>query len=1845
MKTNKLYKLIVPLLFLAGSIGVAWGQGNNDKDSYSNVTITHKKTGGVWYDTTYQETHSRNQGSGTDEDWLKDTFDEQGDTTLTANSSTIIIQKTHEYRDTIYMFPEETRELILPDIMAPSKGAIHLSLYNYQRWYDYTTDGYSEHIKVIDDDDNSRGGCGYKFANGLVGGTFLMENISGNAFDQGLYRVNFTMPLSPFSDGYIIACDASNYTDVTKPTSTTEETEMEEPTLSQRAIFVILPATEIQSKLTTTTWFQDDTIHFPTKSVGKTDEQVALAMAARNYRTSDSDNSELNCSITYPTGGNSNFLTLSDDSKNISGNTRKVSFIYNNKKNESATGPKDGDIAYIEVKKGEYKIARFTLIFDAYTEALTQEEVQEAEGNEENENNFRTNAYLENNYTLLTKLDLDYTNVASSDNNKFYPYPMNWEFGSYAFYTKASGSGVKYTDNPQWGEYAITSTFPFAGGSPALLPGSKYHLYVDANEYPGTICTVPFREELCPGASLYVTYWMMSTANNKVQCDASVIFVLKGIEEDGTKTVIHRQASGQIPYNRNTTTISDGKGNQIYEGAPSWNQLYFTFVNGVGDKKFVSYELEMQSNNANTNGADCIIDDIRVYMQNPTARVEQQKLACGESTRLRMDLNWDQLLKRLGLEETTESKTDNYIEFCFIDRDIYDAYLSSHPNETNKYDKAVEEATVVIGRDLDLTVGRLYYDLKYENNTEYTTYDQSQDENGEYGSLAKNNTKNETSGETTTKYFFYKSKDNAEEKQLSVDFYADMSQGRRYTMLIRDDGDMEFGYPGEHCAITTEFEVEGQSLIKMNGQVVKPSEMNDYCTGQIFEFAVQMRYYDTSLKENVPLSEEESKQIYFDWFFGTENVFNGILENEQTESPSLGEALKKLRDEDKTASASLQKNAEGRYTLETTTNLTENEKAVIEKYLNLETEDGLHPQLVLHEQKLNIRILEEGLDLVVAPIEITLTTNKALCFSPLPFTLIAANKAPQIQPGFEYMDYGEMGDEYEPAMRIGLQQIKDSKTNAITVNLRNAQYAFAESEYESGSKPTHIGLLYDDEDDTTPTEGDNYIYLTDSDDPALTEILHPTGSTDFDRKQYIIGTVESLNAVPVESSTTTLSSTENAMTIKFKYEEKMDENDDNSPTFNPREGYYYTFTVQIEEHTESHSNPKGACRGNFNLTMKVVPEYLVWQGKDNTKNWNNDANWKRALNDDIKASDKIEDYENDNRGFVPMLFSKVIIPKDCKVELYKAGFKGEMDKPKNMKWETTINDLEQMEKPSISVVGDDKHPIQYDMMVYEDEEGNLSTKPYRVNLCDQIHFEPKAEMLHAELLDYNKAWVDYKLESGKWHTLASPLQGVVAGDFYTDSETATEEQEYFTDIEFSNTESTKPNGADKLNSRISPSVYQRGWDKNNNGAQMITTDGTSSTRAVQGNWSAVYNNVYDEYKPGEGFSLKVLDMPDNNGTPVEDAIFRLPKADDSYNYYTVGDDNQLTSSENSNNGSMPDSRKNAGKLQITPDDDATESESLHIVILIGDNQYYLIGNPFMAHLNMEAFLNGNNGVGSAYWFNDEDGVQNIISVSENDWITTGSTTAPLVPPLRSFFVRKADNATEPVSVTFTKNMQVLGTATEDETNTNALILTAQTADGKTSRAAIAYDATAKATYETDEDAELFLDSNLSDVPAIYTVAGTMATSINRTSELYNIPVGIYGNSTEMVTLSFEGLNHFSSATLYDAEEKTETPLREGTTLTVPASTSGRYFLRAGTPTANEVIETSDIQIYTLSGNRVMVTSNVPLKDIRVYTMNGAQVKHTKAGVCSFELYLADGIYLITAQNTSGETQTEKVVVR
>ena len=584
-----------------------------------------------------------------------------------------------------------------------------------------------------------------------------------------------------------------------------------------------------------------------------------------------------------------------------------------------------------------------------------------------------------------------------------------------------------------------------------------------------------------------------------------------------------------------------------------------------------------------------------------------------------------------------------------------------------------------------------------------------------------------------------------------------------------------------------------------------------------------------------------------------------------------------------------------------------------------------------------------------------------------------------------------------------------------------------------------------------------------------------------------------------------------------------------------------------------------------------------------------------------------------------MLFSKVIMPKDSKVELYKAGFEGDFSTSKNMKWKTERPN--HIDPPAIVNI-EDGQPIYYDMMVYSANGDNtdMATKPFRVNLCNEIHFEPGAEMMHAELLTYEKAWVDYQLAGDRWYVLSSPLKDVVSGDFYTD-QSGMEEQEYFTDIIWSTT-----------NSRTAPSVYQRGWKDANATMVGVGTNGKEE-RAIAGNWSAVYNKADEGYDAGTGFSLKVLDLPSSNTTG---AIFRLPKADESYTY-----------SGGTTTAPETITRTDVNKLHVTDLREGTVTSISVPLKANGNNPYYLVGNPFMAHLDMSAFIKGNEGVIEPKYWAVADGVQNIAVVNPNDdsWITVNENSTAKVAPLQSFFVQKKTGVSNN-DITFTQDMQTLGGTNDGLRSANALTITATTTDGRTSRAAVAYDMAASADYEASEDAELFLDSNLGDVPMVYTVAGTMATSINRTSELYNIPLGVYGSKQEMVTLSFGGLNQFSSATLYDAQEQTETPLREGKTVSVPAGTSGRYFLRAGTPTGNEVIARNAFLVYSVGGGKVMVTSsNTPLKDIRVYTMGGAQVRSIQASGMQQEIYLNRGIYLITVSDQDGLQETRKVLVR
>lgn len=1710
MKITNIYKTTAALIFLMEAalwpVAEAWGQ----------TTITHKTAGGLWYTNFYQNKYPRTEF----EDPLdprNDTFDDSDEgKTITVNGH--VYQKTHTYEMTMYVNSGQDVYLALPSQI--NGNGDNNSLTYYQRWYDFDQDALitTGSIVPVNQYGYVQNNRGSNYSNGLMGGKFL-----GND-KTPIWRVRYTAP-NNFSS-IRIACDASRYTDIGQ----IQKRRREEPTLSNRAIFTVKNASEIKNALPSSSsdqYYEEYEIHFPTKRISSnTPEQVTLSMDARNYFKWGDD------------GANAAALSISVNGKiqldisSISGEDRVIPFTY--------TERQDGEEATIMVRNGNYNVARFRLIFDANTHGLTQSKITDAEKIPAE----RTNTYMINHgYANLNTMNFDYKNVSNIQNKELFPYPINWEYSSYAFYGNDNHNAGADDYTPEWGEYSITNYFDGYSGGGSELPGSTYHLFVDASDKPGTIAKIPFRAPLCAGATMYVTAWIKNQAWYETNADASLIFVLKGVNADGTEDVIYRHASGQIPKRRGTN-IGD------------WHQIYFSYVNG--SKRYETYLLQLDNNCANSTGGDMCIDDIRVYMNPLGISGQTVEPVCQDDAmaKIRLSLNYELMLKRIGLEDETDKgkATATKAYYCFLDKMIYDATY----NGTNY--KEAFEAALVEGSGV-------YPGTESKNNYGVFTFYNNKSMNTGTGDISGMNQ------DQTMLEFVSEINGNLDD----VNSY--LHTGRSYYILYNalsfdPNYDLYTQFEKENiCTVQGLFRVEGSLVIQGDGT----SDIGDVgipCIGEIPTVRAMMEGADG----------EPITSVKFDWFFGQKSDFDTYVVENHPEH-GLAEALEAFRHfypdahsitDEIFAEVGDEKTDDSDYVLH------KEDLDLLKELSTTMVGDNIYPVLVLSaSNEINPRLQQEETYLVVIPIskkedegsgELTKT-----CWTPTEIILHANGNAPTLDVGFS-----SLNGSYETdlvSVRMGLKQIQSLQSKQLTIPLRNP-------------------LLKDKAVNLIKREDDAGIYLAATTDPDyLDKVLD--GSTTR------IGEIKSMTVL-AESDY----DTDRHVQICF------------ASDFAPKEGYSYTMKLGFQLESASTT---GECNyGSLLIPILIVPEYQKWiGGRDG--NWNRDENWVRSSADELKKNPSAYEPTGEGaQGYAPLVFCKLTIPEEEQIRLYQPerknnGYFLDLDE----------NDYrpEGMDIPT-------PH-IAYDLVVGGTIGQDLFCRRYYTNVCDQIHFEPQSEILNAErLIYYNRAWVDYQLTGGRWYTLASPLQGVVAGDFYTDSDSGKEMQEYFTDITFAGNGQYK--NSTLPNNRFKPSVYQRAWKGKSTEVPLYTDATNTKNVAISGNWSALYNDVAESYTPGMGFSLKVQDLPEPTSGSEAIAKFRLPKADDSYMYYEKDD-------ETGKDASSLERGDNVGKLKTDAFSSGTSSFTVPLQES-ADGQYYLVGNPFMAHLDMTKFFEVNTDLVRKYWV-VTDGNQSAAVGTGDAWVTVDGNSTAKIAPLQSFFVKKNAEAGSN-EIKFTQDMQTLGGADGGLRSANALTITATTTDGRTSRAAVAYSGMASDDYQSSEDAELFLDSNLGDVPMVYTVAGTMATSINRTSELYNIPLGVYGNKQEMVTLSFGGLNQFSSATLYDAQEQTETPLHEGKTVSVPAGTSGRYFLRAGTPTGNEVIARNAFLVYSVGGGKVMVTSsNTPLKDIRVYTMGGAQVRSIQASGMQQEIYLNRGIYLITISDQDGLQETRKVLVR
>ena len=858
-----------------------------------------------------------------------------------------------------------------------------------------------------------------------------------------------------------------------------------------------------------------------------------------------------------------------------------------------------------------------------------------------------------------------------------------------------------------------------------------------------------------------------------------------------------------------------------------------------------------------------------------------------------------------------------------------------------------------------------------------------------------------------------------------------------------------------------------------------------------------------------------------------------------------------------------------------------------------------------------------------------------MCTEKIAVPLRIAKDGPQLNFGFNDVDYPFNDASYGASLRIGLPQLKKlkEKNGYLQVPLHSASY-------KSGESDKTLTFIDDSKSTTGTASADVYVATTN--DP----LWNADGAT--------------LLSTPVATlSSKTLpeivAGTQSTLDLKFS--------DDVLNNFH--EGYYYELRFVFEQGAASAGTT--SCPGESYLNVKIVPEFITWtptaDGGMNA-NWNNDNNWHRSSSTELHD----DDYPNylaygsttgitpkvnipTLNSYVPMKFTKVTIGNLNGLPFPDLG---NIVYRKNNKIATKLTNGKGNEATKY---------IQYDIMAFWNEAdankgleaGNLKCEKFYGNTCHQIYFKPQGELRDQCYLVYDKAWVEKELKPNKWYTMASPLQYIYAGDMYVPAEDGRQETKAFTDIKF--TDKTA-DGKAYAYSRSKYPVYQRAWMKS--GVEEITPESypashypegakTDDMNLNLGYWSHVYNKVDECYTGGSfgGFAIKAGNalLPKDQ---TKNALLRLPKEDKEYQYFDY-------------KGSKPSSSKipvakNAGhgKLLVAYNND--EKHPAQMVQELGtDNNsgFYLVANPYTCSISLKKFFEVNTGLQKAVWVVDGD---NVSSVSATGWADKDF----FVQPTQSFFVKK--NEASVSEVKFTSAMYVdrlLSTgfviASDYLKDVN---VSAQNAKGQRSKARIAVREEASDDYDEQEDVDLLCDQNLSDIPQVYTVAGSQAVAVNATSKIEWMPMGVImenGEKNEMVNLDFKGVAKLDAPLyLYDAANGQYTELQDGNEVSIQANEHGRYFLTQtrGTTGIQQIeaeAESNQLKVYSPAAGMIVVSAlnGEKLGRVEVFTLDGKRVhSYQLPDKQRMILRVPSGVYIVKASTQScAQAKGQKVAVR
>ena len=930
--------------------------------------------------------------------------------------------------------------------------------------------------------------------------------------------------------------------------------------------------------------------------------------------------------------------------------------------------------------------------------------------------------------------------------------------------------------------------------------------------------------------------------------------------------------------------------------------------------------------------------------------------------------------------------------------------------------------------------------------------------------------------------------------------------------------------------------------------------------------------------------------VKFDWFVGT----NDGADNKFSTIKGLQEALGKYRAIYKSATslkAAFQTSNPADY-------------ALLKKYIaGVDGEGTL--VLAVSNSLTGYKFKKVGTYKIAAvPIATSIkqgTVTYEICPDPMYFTIRIVEDGPKLILGFDNVAYPTD----DRAVRIGLPQIKEMLKKG-----ENGRLILPVADLNNG-KDKNIEILFRD---------DSKVFISDSNDPTFTST-----------KQFIGKLKE-----------TTLKTGAKEIGLVF--------NNDALTTFH--EGYWYELNFSYELY---NSSTTAACPGDLFITLKVVPEYLTWFPTVANKlnaNWNNDLNWKRSTAAELYDKSYVDygeaTYGNTanskltrQQAYTPMKFSKVVITENKRVYpglgniVYRVG-NDIATKLTNFKGEEATSGIAY----DFVVSWNDNTADHADHST--DGNGTFKCETFHGNLCDQIFFKAQAELLNQPYLKYNKAFVEKEVESNKWNLVSIPMKNIYAGDFFVPQTTGREESKTaFSAMKFDDTS----------DNRVAAPVYQRNWDSNetqivDGGTQYKVHDFDGNNISIESisdasmnveslYWSHVYNKLDENYSEGKGFALKAGDQ---YKTLSAKWLFRLPKEDEEYKYFKQ-------------DGGYSDLKVSVPKpekymLNVPYSNEPSLLGEFYQPLTANthsNNLYYIVGNPYTASLSMYRFLNGNPSFERKVWTLDN-GVLNAHNIPEG---TYNRKDDYIIEPMQGFFVKVKEGATVRqayFTLMMTTDRWISGGSAISETPAKMSINVVE--NGKRmAMAKVVVKDDADDDFNNDEDIELLNNTELEDIPQVYTIAGTQAAALNALPKIGILPFGVIAKEKKMVAVELEA-NRYLDAPLYILDAKTGTYTPADHAIEIEANEHGRYYITTAIYNIENDNEENTICCFSPQSGTITVSSlGSNLASVSIYTIDGKLLTSASGiNATSWQKQVATGLYIIKVATEDKKEKTVKMRV-